>query len=57
MEEQLKRYDETNESKALPVKLEAARNKYIEEMDKVCYFDTHSFFLFNYLPLTISQRC
>ena len=34
--------------------LEAAKEKYIEEMDKVCHFETHSFSLCDLISLSLS---
>ena len=42
MEEQFKRYQEIHDLKALAAALEAAKQKYTEEMDKVCYSKTLS---------------
>ena len=40
MEEQFKRYEKTNDLNALAAASEAAKKKYVQEMDKVCYLET-----------------
>ena len=50
LEEQFKRYEKDNDLKAFEAALEAAKKKYVEEMDKVCYLETivSSFYFLSY---------
>ena len=58
MEEQFKRYEKANDFAALALALEAAKQKYIDEMDKVHCPQSHSLnfsiYLFLSSTLTVS---